>query len=667
VVLIKAVVDVGGWEVLKGAESWVRGLLAILGVCPFTNLIYILTKLTNFQKPDPVASKRLCIIALTDIYLMTHQYQSLVREITTPTLPTFVSSCLNLVSPKASGKSADAPSSLVETIFGAFSILVPRHPTIFRPSLKNIRTAIRPFLAPTLCDRRFVTLSLSQNARRLAVLLHQTAPKNTSGEEWGKALRALLKDIHSTTDQVFRAILEDWESSAGYVSQPVDVNQEIHGGAKSEDDLPAWNGIDAGIERLVGQLELIAEYLKYQTATAVTIPLGIVVDLLTRLMSVAPPTNSKTNSFGSIRLHPAIERDEREGLWAGLSQVHSASMEIYTMLADRLQDGFTSLAQGCIDHVTWTFSSGQHDGDFRVQAYDLVTKVLPLCGPSLPKPLVSRMSPIIVTCCMEVKPAESRLDSASSTSQADGTSKNLDKKGSANADTFLQSKKHVSADTVGQGSAVFVSATKLLPVLLSYLPHQHLEGYLRAELDRAAVISRLKEGMLASVLNPYLGKNGKSFPSILPHLSREFSGDASVEALLRPRFPVIRQSLVHAQLPDTDEEELGEDETMEDIEEANEEHVEEGVDDENVEMKFSTITETVKMSTLTEKVTSVWGEANAGERKAFNTPSVPALSGYATKVDSKIEIEDEEEEEEDSDGSVHLEGVLSDSEGEDTS
>jgi pre-rRNA-processing protein RIX1 len=32
VVLIKAVIEVGGWEVLHGAESWVRGLLSVLGV-----------------------------------------------------------------------------------------------------------------------------------------------------------------------------------------------------------------------------------------------------------------------------------------------------------------------------------------------------------------------------------------------------------------------------------------------------------------------------------------------------------------------------------------------------------------------------------------------------------------------------------------------------------
>jgi pre-rRNA-processing protein RIX1 len=32
VVLIKAIVAVGGWEVLRGVEPWVRGLLSILGV-----------------------------------------------------------------------------------------------------------------------------------------------------------------------------------------------------------------------------------------------------------------------------------------------------------------------------------------------------------------------------------------------------------------------------------------------------------------------------------------------------------------------------------------------------------------------------------------------------------------------------------------------------------
>jgi hypothetical protein len=33
VALVKAVVDVGGWECLNGAEPWVRGLLSVIQVC----------------------------------------------------------------------------------------------------------------------------------------------------------------------------------------------------------------------------------------------------------------------------------------------------------------------------------------------------------------------------------------------------------------------------------------------------------------------------------------------------------------------------------------------------------------------------------------------------------------------------------------------------------
>jgi len=44
VILIKAVVEVGGWEVLRGAESWVRGLLALLGVRKVSAVVKIAAK-----------------------------------------------------------------------------------------------------------------------------------------------------------------------------------------------------------------------------------------------------------------------------------------------------------------------------------------------------------------------------------------------------------------------------------------------------------------------------------------------------------------------------------------------------------------------------------------------------------------------------------------------
>lgn len=43
IILVKGIIDVGGWEVLRGAEPWVRGLLAILTVSRFTTLLMVQT------------------------------------------------------------------------------------------------------------------------------------------------------------------------------------------------------------------------------------------------------------------------------------------------------------------------------------------------------------------------------------------------------------------------------------------------------------------------------------------------------------------------------------------------------------------------------------------------------------------------------------------------
>src|SRR5947209_5622623 len=53
VVLVKATIEAGGREILASCEPWVRGLLAIL------------------SRPDPVSSKRLCLVTITRIFALT--------------------------------------------------------------------------------------------------------------------------------------------------------------------------------------------------------------------------------------------------------------------------------------------------------------------------------------------------------------------------------------------------------------------------------------------------------------------------------------------------------------------------------------------------------------------------------------------------------------------
>ncbi|KFY09035.1 hypothetical protein V492_05677 [Pseudogymnoascus sp. VKM F-4246] len=660
IILVKGIIDVGGWEVLREALPWVRGLLAIL------------------TKPDPIASKRLCIITLSSIFVKTHQYQSIVREITTPFLPPFVTSCLALISSKSTGKVLEVPASLTESIFDSFSTLMPRHPAIFRPFAGQIRQVTRVYVAPTFCDGFFIPESLKESARSLSVLLHQTAPKNTSGEEWGKNVRELVKEIHTTTDQVYRAVVEDWESSAGYVPQPIDVNEELHGGGKSKDDYPAWTGVDAGLERLQGLLGYLEEHFKHHTATAVTVPLGIVDDLLTRLMSIAAPQPTRNGSGnGGMRLHPAISREEREGLWSGLPQTYIGVMEVYGILIERLQHNFTSLAQGCLEQITWTFRTGKQDERYRAKAYDVIAATLPLCASGLPKPSVDRLTPAIISCCKELRTVDEVVPAMA---LKDSSGKAISN-GVANADSFLKNKSILASADVCD-TAVVKSAKALLPLFFTLIPQQHLEAYTRAELDRTAILSHHKEAMLASVLSPFLGRNGKSLPSILPHLCRAYPRDAAVEALLRPRLPVIRQTAPVMGAPLEEELDEDDDVAMDDLQPVD------GQEElsENTNNTTTTSITTIKEANYTDApITSPktsepepnhWGtSAPQNKRYARKDPQNKEVAAPATSisegtprmetttrttVQSTTTTVDVVEEDSD-DESVHLEAGLSDS------
>lgn len=555
VVLIKAVVEVGEWEILHGVESWVRGLLSILGVRSSVNchsgfLLIVL------QKPDPAAVKELCVMTLTKIYSMTQQYQTLVREITTPTLPTFVTSCLNLLSTSSKRHSADL-TSLEEVVFQSFTMLVPRHTAIFRPFASQIRVAIRPFLAPTSSDSFFASSSLRNSARRLVVVLHQTAAKNTSAEEWGKAVRALVKDVHVTADHVFRAVVEDWESAAGYIGEAIDVNQELHGGSATGEDLPQWTGIHAGVERLTGKLELLAEYLKLETSAPVAIPLGVIMDMITRMLSIAIPSPQSSAGKSEARLHPAIDRDERDGLWAGMPQIYVAALQLVDTMSARLGDDFLPLAQESFDQLAWVFQYGKHSPEFRLIAYVVTAKVLFYVGQSFTQAQCDKLTGIYQTCCQDLQEAHPNFIDIAVVGDA-GSKPQVDQ----NADAFLRSKATVPTEHHVANPALTTAARDLLPMFLSHLPQQYLKLATRSLVDRTSILTHNKDAMLASVLNPMFANNGAALPSILPHLTREFGHDAIVEILLRPRMPLVPSTAPRSTVNEAIDE-VSEDEKME--------------------------------------------------------------------------------------------------------
>ncbi|KAA8572834.1 hypothetical protein EYC84_003405 [Monilinia fructicola] len=411
IVLIKVVIEVGGWEILRDAGSWVRGMLSVLG------------------KPDSSATKELCIVALTKIYCMTHQYQTL----------------------------------------------------------------------------------------------------------------------------VFRAVVEDWESTAGYIAEPVNVNEELSGGARTPEDLSRWTGIDAGVERLVGLLEFLDEYLKGSTPSAVTIPIRSIFDVITRILSISLPSPTDSNS-GNVRLHPAIDRDERDGLSAGLPKVFVSVLHLINTMSATLEQGFVSLAHGSLDLLMWSFTSGKNHQEFRASTYSLACKILPLVSQSLDKSRISKLVPIMRACCKDLETSYSGLSSEAKSQPKVASSQN--------ADTLL----HGSISTiVVVDPNVVAAASSLLPVLLSDLPQGYLDISMRSQLERTAILGRNKEAMLASILNPFVGKNGKALASVLPHITRAFPNDDAVEILLRPRMPIIPARHNHTALNDLAEDHDTEDDIMETI------------------------------------------------------------------------------------------------------
>lgn len=559
IVLIKATIEVGGWETLQKSLPWVRGLLGIL------------------TKPDPPTSKKLCIITLTRIFMLTREYPTLIREITTPSLPTFVQSSLQIASSNAS-------ASLLLTVLECFSELLPRHPTIFRSYLKQVRPLLCRLVAPTpstgLSKEQSqdaptaVTTEVSNAAQRLLIQLPCCAPKGASSEEWENAMRTTIGGVHRVADRVFRAVLEDWQST---VRETPANGHAMDGEVQDlEDDylsLPPWSGIFAGSERLIGLLQLLKEYVRSPTANTVTFRVGVMMDLITRMLSLTIPASGSKSFQNTIRINNQVSKEERENLWLVLPDIHVAAIELLLAMAHRLQASTLAIDALVLDQLVWVFGSEKDNTRVRTACYLAITSLLKRSGVNLPKSSIDSLVPLIRNCCEDLLPSDVSNNVAKDTpgqAKAKGSSQ---PQGSANADSFLGSR--AVSDPAASFAGLKDGAHELLPELLSNVRAQYYSDSLRARLDRTAILIQHKNAMLASVLNPPPSKRfGKPAASILPLMARSFQGSQDIEGTLRPRMPVIRLGSQDTELDEDVEEaeeaEAEEEEMVEDDEQENE-------------------------------------------------------------------------------------------------
>ena len=511
------------------------------------------------QKPDSPSTKKLCIITLARIFILTHEHQSLVREITTPSLPGFITACLNLTKITHSSEAAqksDVQSPLI-VVLNALSELIAMYPTSFRPFVPRIRSLTHQLLAPTPSNFEdghhpsFNSATVSESARQLFVLLHVSGPKNTAGEEWAKSLDALMVSIQRTADRVFRLSIEDWTSSTSNydVATSNQVEDVVSDKKPTLLALPGWTGIHAGIERLDGLLQTLQVLLASATAAAVTIPVGNILNLVERVFSIFPPGNGR-----NPRVKPEIGRDEREGLWDGLPRLQISAIGVSSLMMSRMGHSSAAIASTILEQLLWAFESQYGNDDFRSASYGLVSQILTAFGPSLPRTYASSLSRCIRMCCEDVLPSmvsESQSEQAS----VSDTKKPPNGTISTNADSYLKSATN-QEDLSAASTNVLEAARRLLPLTLTNLPNEYLPFSLRCQIDRTAIVTNDKRAMLASVMNPISKRKGKKqTSSILPLLARAHPEALDVETLLRPQIPPVQYARSDERGGDSEEEE----------------------------------------------------------------------------------------------------------------
>ena len=471
-VLVKTSVEAGDLEFLKHSGRWVGSLISILG------------------KPDPLASKKISVLALTRIFILSHADQQIVREITTPALPGFVTACFKLLA-----NAEDAGLSIL--IIQAFLELLPRHPTSFRPFVPQLQSFLLPYIAPTPSNlipepeggNAFPAGSepLLHVCRALYIRLTSCAPKDKSGDEWTKLLNAAVEDLHLTCDRVFRAIWEDWSGTDCLRSHarnydPGDLAQTSHGTAKSLLKLPNWRGIEAGLERLSGLLELTQCFLISPTPSSIILPLGAVLDVSSRIFNIAALDN---------RENPAIERHERELVRLALPVIYASALDLCTVLIRRLGHGSAGFIITTIELAVAAPATFWSSNVWKKSYAMVLRAVFVLFGSCFPPWLASPISRDLARFCNQIS-------------------------------------HHDQPDEEGLG---------LIRAALLHLPSAYLNSFARTSLEKTAILTGDKEALLACTLNPATRpKARRQNPSLLPFLAREHPDAPETEALIRPRM-----------------------------------------------------------------------------------------------------------------------------------
>lgn len=518
-IFIKTIIETAGSNLLSGSEPWARALVNCL------------------SKSEAPEIKQLYLTTVTRIFFLTQHQPDLVREITTPLLPSFLTACLSLVRPsvnKSGEKSVSVSSPLLDTVLQCWLQLLPQHASTFRPFLSRIR----PICLSLVEDHSSSQTTISLGTKLLCSLV-SCAPKNTAGHEWIQMTSSIVEVIHETTNHVFRTLLE--EHNFNNSSRILSANKHNFSKApgitgKDQLGLSPWRGVSEGSSRIAALMSWLEHLISLATVQQIPVPCGEILDLTARILS-ANVSESQGRLGHGLRLHNEAGKEEKEELLLNLPKLHLSCLALLSSLCRTYEQSILPLCRTICDQVLFCFQGLSWHQGVRSVCYDIIGHIMNIVDLSELNINRNAFAALITESANDLKVVLPIPDS----NKSQDSSKGLSLVPKTNRNTSG----HSIDLLIGNTSGVFSSSWRLLPVLLGRGTISIVSRQSRTELDRVAILLNHQEAMLASILNPIVSNTGSiAAASILPFLTRAAADTPAVEALLRPRFPLVRQEVV---------------------------------------------------------------------------------------------------------------------------
>lgn len=507
----------------------------------------------------------------------------MIREIVVPNLPATIGHLLNFCS-ISDPASSISEIEIIAPVLEALRDILKSHSVTFRPFAQKTHILILSVLSSPsssieeerLAREIFALLHLCASGSSRGTVLATTDPSSgppgnkatAVADEWTRGFKSVIQDAHSTLNVLFRSVLEDsdYSRSGSFGGKISGGETTLEASGSSMLGLANWKGILEGVDRVSVLLRILQSFFTLPSTAQVSIPVGQLVDLTTRIFSVAPST---------AQINPAVERTERELMFARLPELYRNGLDLVSTVVERLGILFAPFAFLAVEQIAYVFGEGSWSAEIKVAVYCLLNSLLDNFGTGLAKTTVHSIHPILTATCEDLFPSP---PPPTVTTNLSTTTKSGKQQRNANGNTSGQNF-HADAFLSVLPTAKFTfpglvaAAETLLATALAKLPTAHIRSELRTKMDRTAVLTGNTEAMLASVLFPPAG--ARRGGSILPHLVGAGSGKGVVvEGIVRPRLPIVWTGKGKGE---------GEDDEMEDVEEEEEEEESEEDDGDDVQ------------------------------------------------------------------------------------